>query len=348
MTISVIYGDTVIDPLVTSIMWSGDITQAYRRLEVTLKNTQDGRRQALTFEVGGQLTLLSDNAELFRGVVFAHNINAQGVTQITAYDEAVYLTKSIDTRKFTSMTASAILREICADFDIAAGTIADTGYVIPKLILRDMSLWEMVTTALTETRKQKGTRFLVQSFGGKINLVARGEKIVSFVLDDTTNILDASYAQSIEDMRNQVKVLGGDEEKNPIEFTVKDDANAEKFGIMQHQERADSTLTRSQLEQLAQTLLAEMATINDDATVTALGDTSVTAGSAVYVRESLTGIVGAFYVATDSHVWDGDTYKMTLSISGDEGLPRLEYTPPPVAAADKPYKFTGALAFLNG
>ncbi|UKS30149.1 hypothetical protein LOZ80_14900 [Paenibacillus sp. HWE-109] len=348
MTISVIYEDTIIDPLVTSVNWSGDITQAYRKLDIAIKNTIDGNSQALTVELGKQLLLLSDNVEIFRGVIFSHSVNAGGSMQITAYDEAVYLTKSIDTRKFTNMKASAIVRELCDDFGIDIGDITDTGYVIPKLVLRDMSLWDMITTALTETRKQTGRRFWVQSANGLLNVIERGEKVVGFILDDSTNILDASYALSIEDMRNQIRVMGGDEEKKPIEFTVKDEAVIKKFGIMQHLERADSDLTRSQLEQLAKTLLEAKSVINDDANVTALGDASVTSGVAVYVREALTNIVGAFYVVTDSHSWEGDTYKMTLGISGDEELPQLQYEPPVVKAkSSDAYKFTGALAFLN-
>jgi hypothetical protein len=347
VTISVIYDDTIIDPLVTSVTWSGDITQAYRKLDVTIKNTQDGRTQVITVELGKQLTLLDDNTELFRGVIFASNINASGLMQITAYDEAVYLTKSIDSRKFSNMAASDIIRELCADFGVEVGKIADTGYVIPKLILRDMTLWDMMTTALTETRNQTSRRFLIQSNTGSLNVIERGERVVSFILDDSTNIIDASYALSIEDMRNQIKVIGGDEDKNPIEFMVKDVDTIEKFGVMQHLERADSDLTRSQLEQLAKVLLAAKSVINDDASVTALGDTSVTSGVSVYVREALTSIVGAFYVVTDSHMWEGDTYKMALSISGDESLPNLEYEPPVEPSDKSEYKFTGSLAFLN-
>lgn len=324
--INVIYNnDIYLDPIVTSVRWSGDMSRPDRTLEVTLKNTLDGIFQAVPIELGRELRLYSDGNELFRGVIFAHDIDHTGVMSITAYDEAHYLTKNSDTRKFTRMTASAILRQLCNEFGIETGTIADTAYVIPRLILRDHTLFDMVTTALTETRKQTGRRFWLTSRAGALNLVERGEKVVDWALENGTNILGASYSLSIENMRNQVRVIGGDEEKKPLSFTAKDDALIERFGLMQHFERADSDATMSEVEQKARQLLTQLATIEDEARIEAIGNVEITAGSAVYVRESMTQIVGGFYVITDTHTWQNGVHRMELTVSGDESLPQLEY-----------------------
>ena len=103
-------------------------------------------------------------------------------------------------------------------------------------------------------------------------------------------------APAIEDMRTKVKVVVGDPEKNPIIATVKDDALIKQFGIMQHLENVDPDMTASQVQQRAKELLAQLGTIDDEARVDALGNPEVTAGTAIYVRESMTGIVGGFYV----------------------------------------------------
>lgn len=327
--INVIYNnDIYLDPIVTSITWSGEIATAFRTLSVSIKNTIDGETQAVSIELGRELRFETDGAELFRGVIFKHEINAKGDMTITAYDEAVYLTKNADTKKFSGLTASAIVRQLAADFGIATGQITDTGYVIPKLILRDMTIWDMITTALTETRKQTGKRFLLSSSAGAINLSARGEKVADFILDDMSNLTDARYSQSIDDMRNQVKVTGGDEEKAPLSATTRDSALIDRFGIMQHLENADSDLNQSQIEQLAAKLLDDLGKINDEASVEVLGNVEVTSGTAVYVKDSLTNIVGAFYVITDSHTFSNGIHRMSLTISGDESLPKLEYEPP--------------------
>jgi len=311
-----------------SVTWSGDVTQAARRLEVSLVNTMDGRKQARKIEHGKELRLLYDGKELFRGAVFSFDIDARGRMNVTAYDENTYLTRNQDTRIFRGKTASGIVKQLCAEFGIPTGTIADTGYVIPKLILRDKTLWEMMITALTYTRKQTGRRFFITSREGKLQLLERKEQIVRWVLENGRNIIDASYAQSIEDMRTQVKVVGGDPEKKPIVATVKDDALIKRFGIMQHLENVDPDMTASQVQQRAKELLAQLGTIDDEARVEALGNPDVTAGIAIYVRESMTGLVGGFYVTADSHTFAGGKHTMSVTLSATDDLPTMEYEEP--------------------
>lgn len=369
MTISVLYdNDVYLDPIVTSVTWSGDMTQAYRQLNVTLKNTIDGVEQAVNIELGRELRLYVDESEKFRGVIFTHDIDSSGVMNIAAYDENVYLTKNADSRKFSGMTASSIIRQLCAEFDISIGEIADTGFVIPRLILRDKTLWDMMVAALTETRRQTGRRFLISSKDGALYLTERGEKVVDWVLENGVNITGANYSQSIEDMRNAVKVTANEDAKpetgtvnlppealdmitanpnvtknakSPIVSTVRDDDLIARFGLMQHFDRADGDATKSKTDQLARELLAELSKIKDEATIEALGNAEITSGSAVYVIESMTKIVGGFYVITDSHTWENGVHRMKLTVSGDENLPTMRYEELDDATTEKVRKKKG-------
>jgi len=324
----VIYDGTYIDSLVKSVTWSGDIAQASRKLTVKLSNTLDGRTQALKFEHGKELRFISDNVELFVGPVFSFDIDHRGQMSVTAYDENTYLTRNQDTRIFRGKTASGIVKQLCSEFGIPTGTIADTGYVIPKLILRDKTLWEMMITALTYTRKQTGRRFFISSRGGKLHLLERKDQAVRFVIENGVNLLSASYSQSIEDMRTQVKVIGGDPEKKPITITVKSADLVKRFGIMQHLENVDSDLTPSQIKQRANQLLTDLGTIDDDATVEALGIDEVYAGKAIYVFEPMTGITGSYYVQADTHMYEGGLHTMSLTLSATDELPELQYEEP--------------------
>lgn len=327
MTVQVLYEGMPLP--VQSVTWSGDITQAARKLNVSFVNTVDGRTQAWRIEHGRELRLNYEGRELFRGVTFDFRIDHRGRMSLTAYDENTYLTRSQDTRKFTNVKASQIVKQLCDEFGIATGTIADTGYVIPKLILRDKTLWEMMITALTYSQKQTGRRFFITSREGRLHLLERKEQVVRWLLENGRNITGASYAQSIEDMRTQVKVIGGDPEKKPIIATVKDDALIKRFGVMQHLERVDPDMTRSQVEQRAKQLLVELGTIDDNAQVDALGNAEVTAGTAIYARESMTGLVGGFYVTADTHTFANGNHMMSLTLSATDQLPRMEYEPPP-------------------
>ncbi|WP_246772862.1 XkdQ/YqbQ family protein [Paenibacillus polymyxa] len=313
-----------IEPLVKSATWSGVVAQPHRTLTISYSNTLNADDKRIAFELGKELRFYVDDVGLFRGVIFMYDIDDKGDTTITAYDENVYLTKNIDTQKFVGKTAGAIVSSLCKSFGIPVGTIANTGYVIPKLILRDMSLWDMITTALTETRKQNNRKFIVYSREGKLFLREKNDEVVRWMLEDGVNITSARRSQSIEEMRTAVKAQGGTDEK-PITSTAKDAALIKKYGMMQHVESADSDATASQIQQLAKAKLKELGKVGEDVSVDALGITQVVAGTAVYAFESMTDIVGGYYVNADTHTFTNGTHMMSLTLSKTDDLPKLEY-----------------------
>lgn len=321
-----------IDPIVSSVTWSGDIMQAARKLEITLTNTLNGKTRLFDFQKGEELYLLKDSIELFRGVIFADEIDSKGQQTLTAYDYNFYLTKNFDTRVFKGYTASEIVTLLCNAYQIPYGEVADTKYVIPRLILRDKSIWDMMITALTVTEKETGERFFITNREGKLTLLKRKEQVVTWAIENYRNIIDARYSQSIENMATQVKVIAtekgvsdGGEEIRKVEFVQKDDELVKKYGIMQYLETVDEELNWGGSKYRAERLLKEKSKINDEATVEALGIAEVTAGTAVYVYESMTGIIGGYYVSTDEHRFENGNHTMSLTLSATDDLPSLEY-----------------------
>jgi hypothetical protein len=336
VNISVLYnGDTYITDIVQSVEWSGDVQQAYRSVDISLINTIDGVQRAITFELGKEIRFYSEEVELFRGVIFRTSIDCEGAASIIAYDENVYLTKNTDTRKFTNATATQIIRQLCADFDVASGSLTDTGYVIPSLVLRDMTLWNMITTALTLTYKQTGRRYYVYASQGTLRLSERKERTAAYIIESASTLTAASYTQSIDEMRNRVKVIGGDPDKNPISAVAGDSASEASYGRMQHLETADYDAKQAEITQLAERLLTEMNVIDDEATVAALGYDDTYAGVSVYVYDEMTGITGSYYVSSDTHTYANGLHTMSLTLSATDDLPTLEYTPPPAAKKKK-------------
>jgi hypothetical protein len=328
MNIRVLYnGEYYIEEIVQSVEWSGDTQQAYRRLTVSLMNTNDGSKRLLNFEVGRELRFYSEAVELFRGIIFRREIAQDGSMTLTAYDENVYLTKNTDTRKFTNMTASQIIRKLCTEFDVAVGEITDTKHVIPKLILRDMTLWNMFVTALTETKKKTGRRYFIDAKEGRLYLTERKARKATYLLENKTNVHTASYSQSIEELRNQVRVIGGTDDA-PIIAAASDDYSAQRYGLMQHLENADSEATAAEVRQLADQLLRDLNVIEDEASITALGYDDTYAGVSVYVYDEITGIVGSYYVSADTHTYSNGAHIMSLTLSATDDLPTLEYVPP--------------------
>jgi hypothetical protein len=322
--IEVYYEGLDVSPIVKSVEWSGHSEKPNRQIDVELKNTLNGRTQAIKFEKGKRLTFRHDGVQLFVGVIFASDVDELGNLNLTAYDENVYLLKSQESRKFTNAKASDIARRLCTDYGIPIGTIADTGYVIPKLIIRGRTLYDILVMALTLTQKQTGRRFFVSMRGGKFNLQSFTENKTKWVIEAGVNLSYATYSQSIEETKTRIKVTGGKGDKIVV---TKASAELERlFGIMQLVEEMDEKATKAQIEQRASQLLKERGVIDDQATVTALGIADVVTGTSVYVKEPMTGIVGGFFVTGDTHTFTPTKHTMTLEISATYELPALEVT----------------------
>lgn len=328
-----------LDEIVKSVTWSGDVQQASRQLEVALSNTTDGIRREFNIEKGGEISFRSEGEELFRGIVVADKIDIKGQMSLTAYDENFYLTKSKDSKRFVSKTATQIIASLCEEFGVPYGAIEDTGFVIPKLILRDKSIWEMIVTALTITYRQTGRRFFVFSKQGKLYVSERKNVVARIRLERGLNILGAEYSSTMEEMKTRVKVVGeqeitvmkdGEEAKDKQEITAEaeDPELINRFGILQHLESMSGDVTPSEIQQRANELLAQLAVITDDARLDCLGEDSVLSGGAIYAYEPMTGIIGSFYVSSDSHTYANGLHTMAISLSATDDLPLMEYEPP--------------------
>ncbi|MGG2024212.1 hypothetical protein AB1282_00240 [Gottfriedia sp. S16(2024)] len=321
--IKVYYDNYDITTMVKSVEWSGEIEKPHRELSVSVVNTANGRTQLLSFANGKAVKFYNDGDLLFRGVLFNNEINSQGELDITAFDENIYLVKNNDSRIFKNIKASDITKRLCKDFGIPYGSITDTEYVIPKLIIRNKSLYEIIRIALTVTQKQTGKRFIIGNSGGKLTLMKLGAKTSKWIIESGRNLTDAKYSQSIDDTKTQVKVTGGTE-KAPIEITVKNDSLTKLYGTMQHVEEMDEKAKRSQIEQRAKSLLKELGVIDDQANIEAVGIDEVIASTSIYVKDSMTKIIGGYYVSSDSHKYENGVHTMSLEISATYDLPPME------------------------
>ncbi|PFP30264.1 hypothetical protein COJ96_06010 [Bacillus sp. AFS073361] len=314
-------------PLVTGITWSGDVTEASRSCEISLNNTLNGTIKAVIVEVGHKVRVKVDGEEIFRGIIFSTDMTSDGTMQISVRDYNHYLTKNTDSQKFVKMKASSIVKSICKKYDIDYGHIDDTGYVIPKLILRDKTLYDMIVIALTETRQKTGKVYLLSNEKGKLVLRERKKQVKRLIISDGSNILSANMTTSIDDMRNSVRYTGksGEDAKG---VTVSDSASIKKYGLMRQKEH-DGDKSDAKLKPIAASLLKELNKVATESTVDSFGDPSVYAGTMVQVSEKMTGLSGGFYVITDSHQFDPNgMHTMSLKVSKTLELNEINYEAP--------------------
>ena len=227
-----------ITQLISSIIWSGDYKQAARTLELSVVvSPHDYYLPKHYISLGDSIKLLDDNGkEIFQGYVFFKEKSITGTEmQVTVYDGLIYFLKSKGTYNFKNITAEEITKRICNDFNIKIGNLAETGVGITR-IFDGEGIYQIIMTAYTKASKITGKKYMPKMIEGKLNIIEKGTTVADYTLGSNTNIIDATYSESIENMINKVKIYDAD--GNYI-GEVKNDEWIKKFGILQDIHKQD-------------------------------------------------------------------------------------------------------------
>lgn len=317
---------------VQDVEWSGAKLQAPRTLAATILSTTRGMHRKQPVDVGDQLLFRWKGEELFRGTVFTKDRSRNGSLSLTAYDDLVYLTKSEDKYVFTGKTLGEIVRRICADFSIPIGKIADTPHKLTRIM--QGTLFDIILTAISLTYKHTRVKYYLYSDKGKLHLTKRVDLARKWVIEDGVNLVDYSFAQSIEDTYTQVKLTSttttkgknGKETKATHIAKVDNPATKKRYGTLQYYEEVSDELNKAQLMQRATAMMMEKGKVGETFSVDALGIAPVISGSAVYVISKELGVSRAFYVDEDSHSFAGNDHQMSLTLTKTDDLPDVDVT----------------------
>lgn len=304
-----------ITTLVSEIHWSSDINQAARQMEITMAFGGDYYLPKYDVPLGSLLILFNDAVEIIRTVVFNKRKDTGGGHSVTGYDHLNYLLKSKGTFKFRKMTATAIIKEVCAAFNIPVGDMAETGVVLDKQIFREdqsgSSLYDICMTALKETTKRNGKKYVLRMRQGKLQVIEKPKQTVRWLLTGGSNLISADYGENIEEMKNRILVVG---DKDQVLARVENPALIKRYGLLQ-EVATESSVKAGEARTIAQNMLKELGKVSREARIECLGIDEVEAGTAIEVRETLTGLIGIFYVDTDKHTISNGQHTMNLTLN---------------------------------
>lgn len=298
-----------ISQLVSSIAWGGSIMEAARKLEIELVYGEATYIPRYTIQPGGVLLLRNREREIVRGVVVSTERGLAGTMTVTAYEHSWYLLRSTATYRFSGMGADAITRQVCSDAGVPVGSLAAPGVTLPKLILRDTTLFDCIIIAYTEASKRTGKRYQVRMSEGKLNVVSKGAQKWRWVLSADTNISDVQFTESIEEMFNRIVITN---DADDVIAKVEDSGLIAQYGLLQHSQQ-EGDVTAGEARTIAQTLLKELGKLSQTSQLEVIGIDDVQAGDAVDVKEPITGLAGTYYVESDEH-WVNDGHHM-MSVS---------------------------------
>jgi hypothetical protein len=180
----------------------------------------------------------------------------------TAVDFGFYLNKNMETYQFTDATANATIRQICGDFGIPIDSLCDVPLTFSKIYL-DKSAAEVIWDIL-ETAGDYEYNFDVTPCGLRVYRLGDLHAAPTFRLSTNTQWLDSveyrgnvSHSVSIEDLKNSVKVVSGDEKGFQLLQTKQDEGLISKNGLLQTVENVDEK-NASDAANIAATRLREL------------------------------------------------------------------------------------------
>lgn len=318
---------TWIEEAVQSFSHNGSKEQASRTLQFECTKV-DGKTD---FPIGSVVIIYSASTdkEIMRYTITKKDKQRKSTSiKYTARDIRWWLTRSKVDKKYENMTASGIFKDLCNSLGIPAGEVTDTGEKFTVLHFIKKTPWDILITALTETRKRSGGKFVTRVDGGNLSLVNKVEQAKKWVIEEGVNLIDATYVESMEEMYTQVKVEGKNSSGKTITAVRADPDMQQKYGIMQEYISQSDEVTQDELNKIAAQQLKDLAVLKKSGTVTTFGIDGVYSGDAIYVIDKETGLVGGFYIEADEHDYSKGYHEMKLTLAWTDELPSIEYEAP--------------------
>lgn len=315
MKLKLIIGNQDASELIESIAWSGDTKQVARKLSFTLaQKATDKHIPRIVGDAGTLVEFGVDNNILFRGIVQNISRSTSGNTvSYSATDYMWYLMESDISRVFDS-TPEVITSQICADLGIPFGGAAATGIKVYVPILGKKA-YEGIMMAYTYASRQNGKKYIpLMNKSNQVTVIQKGLES-GVLLDGEYNLIDAAYSNSIERMVNKVLIT---DKSGVVIKSIVDSASTKQFGTIQRViKQEDGKDATAQAKAL-------LKTFEQSASAAGLSNTGAVSGYSLLIREPYTGLVGRFYIESDTHTFSNGKAEMQLTLAFDNLMDEKE------------------------
>lgn len=326
--------------------WSGDVSQAARKLEFsTAHNTpdKDSSFTALDLKLGGFITLTEkteesqEETEFFTGRIFFRKRSTDGYTfEYTAYDDMIYLAKSHISMLFECSVSDGI-KQICSHMGIE---VAEDFPSIPTKVsffADDKSCTEAIRMLLDKAKADSAVNkdYNALCINGAVTCVPKGEMIEDYVATDKTNVISSEHSESVEDMVNRVIMV---DEKGSVCQTFTNTDDQTHFGTLEKVYKAQPPKKDESVDNVAGAK-ALLSRTKEESSLNGLGYIQCIAGYTIKAQEE--NLKGNFFIKTDSHSFENNVHTMQLTLEympDKQEEPKIEqrnYREPEFKAAKK-------------
>lgn len=280
---------------VEKVTWSGDTSQIARKLSFTYGYTREDTNIP-TINIDNGDTITADG--IFVGVVInTSRQESSAVKTVTAIELSWYAGK-VKTFGIYQGTPAQITAQVCGEYDISTGSLLQEGASTEIISTGEKTIYQVIEDAYNTVEHyvyMSGTALSV----GKVGADSAGH------LSGNTNVLDATYSSSIENMVNRVVVLDGN---SAPAGQAEDAGNISRYGLMQETYKEEQGKdSAAEAEKLLQG-------IEESGNIKAQGNIACIAGKAVHITDVNSNITGRFNILSDTHTFVNDYHEMSLTL----------------------------------
>lgn len=306
-----------ITPLVNSIRWSGDKNSCSRKLEFDIvASANDKNVPKFDIPLSSLILFFEDGKQLFRGFVYDRSLSSGGnSTSFTCFDYAEKLNKIKVSYNIKNKTAQDVFRMI----------LKDHGYEVDKDVagdstkITDVFINETIHDVVMECYRRQGLKsgkpYMIFAKDKRLGTRVRGAYATASTFEEGKNIISSDFSESTQNMVTKVIII---DEKGNKKGEVIDSENRKIHGLFQEmyqiEEGKDSKVEAK----------AMLKGVENSCSLEGYGDTSCLTGFCVKVQDSHTGLVGKFYIDSDTHTWQGGNYTISLGLNFENLVDKKE------------------------
>ena len=291
-SIKLIVDNIDVSAYVQNVQWSGDIDQAARSLKVSLE-------RGCQPEVGDTIAFYCNKILLFSGIVLNVSLNGKDVS-VDAMDYGVYLANNYTYKEYSG-TPQSITKKVCEEFHIDIGKLAEVKTDTKVTSTGNLSAFQVIEQAYEGEEKDPKKQYVLRMKGKTLSVEKIGGDVVA---DIQAEIQSANRSEDIKNMVNRVVILNDEGTKKTGE--VENAKDRSKYGTFQKTYRKEKD---KNAETEAKKLLEG---IQEQGSISALGDMNCLAGRTVQVTEAKTGLKGKYIIKSDQHTFSATGHDMQL------------------------------------
>lgn len=297
-----------ITALCKKITWSGDYRSAARTLAYCPVVSAVARFPAAPTALGGAAQFWYGTDLLLDAYNLERSRDSLGNTiDVAAYDRGIYLARNSKYLRVSGQTPEAVTAALCAEYGISVGTLAATGVPITRNFM-GVSLYKIIMTLYTLAADQTGDKYHMRFRGKSFEVVRMEQTPETILLRPGCNLLSCQTKESASSMINTVSIY---DDNYHLLMTQADSEAVALYGMMQTAIKASGY---DDPAAHARQVLAENG-LQTTISVLAMGSPKLITGNTVAVEDPSTGLVGLFWIISDTHTWASGVYQTKISLS---------------------------------